>query len=89
VEAVEIDDAYETELESELQIVRDAIVLVASGGARRVVVANLHHARVLVQPARDIAAGVGVALEVLETVDARRLDIAVTLDGSRRVRVAG
>lgn len=77
MEALEIDDAFETELASELRLVRDAMLFVASGATRRVVVANLRHGRVLIEPALDIATGVGVGVEILETADPQRVDLAV------------
>jgi hypothetical protein len=77
VEALEIDGAYEAELDTELGMLRDAIVLVAARSARRVVVANLAHGRVLIEPAREIAVDLGVELDVLETSDPRRVDFAV------------
>ena len=50
--------------------------MVATGGARRVVVSNLRHGRVIVEPARDVADAAGVQLAVLPTVDPRRIDLA-------------
>jgi hypothetical protein len=75
VEALEIDDAFETELESELQLVRDAVLLVASGVARRVIVANLQHGRVIALPAREFAADVGIEIDSLPTADDLRIDL--------------
>jgi hypothetical protein len=77
VEAESIDEAFAAELEAELQMVRDAMVLVARGGARRVIVANLRHGRVLLEPARAAAERAGVVLQILETADPRRGDLAL------------
>lgn len=71
-----IDSEFEEELEAELQMVREAVLLVASGGARRVVVANLHHGRVILEPARAFAADAGLRLEPIATSDPRRVDLA-------------
>ena len=76
MEAEVIDTAFEEELEAELQMVREAVLLVAAGGARRVVVANLRHGRVILEPARAFAADAGLCLEPMPTADPRRVDIA-------------
>jgi hypothetical protein len=76
VEAEIVDVAFEEELEAELQMVREAVLLVASGGARRVVVANLHHGRVILEPARAFAVDAGLSVEPLPTADPRRVDLA-------------
>lgn len=73
---VATDDAFEAQLEAELQMVREAILLVAAGGARRVVVANLCHGRVILEPARAFASDAGLRVEALPTADPRRVDIA-------------
>jgi hypothetical protein len=57
-------------------MVREAILLVASGAARRVVVANLHHGRVILEPARAFAADTDLRIEAVPTSDSRRVDIA-------------
>jgi hypothetical protein len=72
-----LDDEFELELDLELSLLRDAVVLVASGAARRVVVANLRHGRVIAEPARALAGDCGVELTLLETADPRRVDFAV------------
>jgi hypothetical protein len=76
MEALVLDDAFEAELESELQMVREAILLVASGAARRVVVANLRHGRVILEPARAFAADLGLCVTTVPTSDPRRVDLA-------------
>jgi len=79
MEALVLDDAFERELESELRMVREAILLIAAGGARRVVVANLRHGRVILEPARALASDLGLGVEALSTDDPRRIDIAAAL----------
>jgi len=76
MEALATDDVFENELESELQMVRHAVLLVASGEARRVTVANLHHGRVILEPARAFAAEMGLRLEAVPTSNPQRVDIA-------------
>jgi hypothetical protein len=76
MEALVLDEAFEAELELELQIVREAILLVASGAARRVVVANLRHGRVILEPARAYAADAGLFVLTVPTSDSRRVDLA-------------
>jgi hypothetical protein len=74
---LEADGTFETELEIELGVVRDAVLLVATGGARRVIVANLQHGRVVMEPALAIARQAGVSLGGLPTADGRRVDLVV------------
>jgi hypothetical protein len=75
--AIALDDAFEIELELELQLLRDAVVLVASGGARRVVVANLRHGRVIAEPARAFARECGIELATIPTGQPPRIDFSV------------
>jgi hypothetical protein len=77
MEALALDDGFEEELESELQMVREAVLLVASGWASRVVVANVLHGRVILGPARDVANGSGLSVETIATSDPRRVDLAI------------
>ena len=79
MEAEVIDEAFEAELESELRMVREATLLVAAGWARRVVVANLNHGRVILEPAREFATEAGIRLETMATADPRRIDIAAQI----------
>ncbi len=51
--------------ERELQLVREAIAMVAMGAAPRVVVAGIHHADLVVDPARRLAIESGVRLNLL------------------------
>ena len=76
MEALAIDEAFEDELEAELRMVHEAILLVASGAARRVTVANLRHGRVILEPAQAYAGEAGLHLESVNTADPRRIDIA-------------
>lgn len=76
MEAQVVDTAFEEELEAELRLVREAVLLVAAGGARRVVVANLRHGRVILEAAGAFATDAGLRLEALPTSDPRRVDLA-------------
>ena len=76
MEALAIDEAFEDELEAELRMVQEAILLVASGAAQRVTVANLRHGRVILEPAEAFAGEAGLHLESVDTADPRRIDIA-------------
>jgi CheY-like chemotaxis protein len=49
-------------LEHEIDLVREAIAMVASGGSRRVVVGGLHFGEALLEPAGALAAASGVRL---------------------------
>jgi len=51
--------------EREMQLLREAIAMVAIGAAPRVVVAGIHHAAVVVDPARRLAIESGVRLNLL------------------------
>lgn len=64
-------------LDQELDLVRDAIALVASGRSRRVVVASLRFGEQLIEPARRMASQAGVRIEPLWTADDAGADIAV------------
>ncbi len=64
-------------LERELQLVREAIALVAGGGARRVVVAGLRFGDALVAPGSRLALEAGVRVTRLPTADDARVDLAV------------
>jgi hypothetical protein len=83
MESLEVHRGHERALASELRLVREAILLVASSGSPRVVVANLRHGRRLMEPASEIAADAGVTLEILETGRGRRVDLAAVADGVR------
>lgn len=64
-------------LDQELDLVRDAIALVASGRSRRVVVASLRFGEQLIEPARRMASQAGVRIEPLWMADDAGADIAV------------
>ena len=51
--------------ERDLQLLREAIAMVAIGAAPRVVVAGIHHAAAVVDPARRLAIESGVRLNLL------------------------
>jgi hypothetical protein len=64
-------------VEKELGLVRDAIAMVASGGAPRVVVAGLRLGEALLEPARRMALRAGVRVVPLWSADEAGADIAV------------
>jgi hypothetical protein len=65
-------------LEAELRLVEHAVLLVAAGGAPRVVVANLRYGRVIAEPASTFARSQGVSLALLPTATPGRLDFAAS-----------
>lgn len=66
-----------TTLEHEMRLVREAISMVASGGAPRVSVAGLRFGDVLLEPARRLAREAGVDLVPLWSADDAGVDIMV------------
>ena len=64
-------------LEHEMNLVREAIAMVASGASRRVVVGGLRFGETLMAPARGWAAEAGVRLVPLWMPDDTGADIAV------------
>jgi hypothetical protein len=74
---LDIDDALANELAAEMQLIREAALLVAHGAATRVVVANVRHGRLLLLAAEAMAAGLGLHLEGLATSAPARTDVAV------------
>lgn len=64
-------------LEHELNLVRDAIAMVAGGGAPRVIVGGLRFGEALLTTARGMAAEAGVRLVPLWMPDDAGADIAV------------
>ena len=64
-------------LEHEMNLVRDAIAMVASGASRRVVVGGLRFGETLLAPARGLAAEAGVRLVPLWMPDDTGADIAI------------
>ena len=64
-------------LEYEMTLVREAIVMVASGGSRRVILGGLRFGQALISPARGLAAEAGVRLVPLWMPGGAGADIAV------------
>jgi len=64
-------------IEYEMTFVREAIVMVASGGSRRVILGGLRFGQALISPARGLAAEAGVRLVPLWTPGDGGADIAV------------
>ena len=64
-------------LDQELQLVYEAIAMVASGGAPRVVVGGLTFGEALLEPARALAEEAGVRIVPLWMPDDAGADIAV------------
>lgn len=64
-------------LEQELLLVREAIDMVAGGGAPRVVVGGLQFGEALVEPARELADAAGVRVVPLWMPDDAGADIAI------------
>jgi len=60
-----------------MQLIREAIQMVASGGAPRVVLAGIRFGEVLLYPARHLAHDAGVELTALRRVDDAGSDIQV------------
>lgn len=64
-------------MDRELGLVNDAITLVATGAAPRVVVAGLRFGRQLLKPVRRIAGARGVRIVPLWSRDGSAADIAI------------
>jgi len=64
-------------LEHEMNLVRNAVDMVASGRSRRVVVGGLQFGEALLVPARGLAAEAGVRLVPLWMPDDAGADIAI------------
>lgn len=56
-------------LDREMDLVRGAIAMVASGGSRRVVLASLHFGDALLEPSRRLASAAGVRVMPLWSLD--------------------
>lgn len=75
--ATAMADAVATALDHELLIVREAIMMVASGGSPRVVVAGLRFAGALIGPGSRLAEAAGVRLVPLWWADEAGADLAI------------
>jgi hypothetical protein len=64
-------------IERELRLVREAIALVASGGASRVVVGGIRLGEALLLPAGQLALEAGVRIVPLWTADEAGVDLVV------------
>lgn len=64
-------------LEHEMRLIREAIAMVASGGAPRVVLAGIRFGETLLDPSRRLALEAGVRLVPLWGADEAGADIAV------------
>lgn len=64
-------------LERESRIVREAIALVASGGARRVVIAGLRFGDEVADPARAAALESGLRVRSLARTTGEGIDLAI------------
>ena len=64
-------------LEHEMRLIREAIVMVASGRAPRVVLAGIRFGETLLDPSRCLALEAGVRLRPLRRTDGAGSDIAV------------
>jgi hypothetical protein len=64
-------------IDREMNLVREAIAMVATGGSPRVTVAGLHFGEELLPSARRLAAGAGVRIVPLWMLDDMGADITV------------
>jgi hypothetical protein len=64
-------------LEHEMRLIREAIAMVASGGAPRIILAGLNFSETLLDPARRLALEAGVRLVPLWRADEAGADIAI------------
>lgn len=71
------DAALVRRLDGEARLLREAILLVAAGGAPRVLVAGLHLARAILADAERLAAEQGVRVVPLWTADEQQFDVRV------------
>jgi hypothetical protein len=71
------DAALTRQLDGELRLVREAILLVASGGAPQVMVAGLRLPEAILPKARELAAQAGVRIVPMWTASEEGLAIRV------------
>ncbi len=64
-------------LDREMQLIREAIAMVALGGYPRVVIAGIHFGEALLLPGRRLAFDAGVRLVALWRADEAGVDLAV------------
>jgi hypothetical protein len=64
-------------LEHEMALIREAIAMVALGGAPRIILAGINFGETLLDPARRLALEAGVRLVPLWRADERGADIAI------------
>jgi hypothetical protein len=64
-------------IDREAELLSSAVRLVASGGAARTTVGNLHLSEVVIEIVRPLAADLGVELEPLWRTDEQGVDILV------------
>jgi hypothetical protein len=72
-----LEETTAAAIERELQTVRSAIDMVASGASRRVVLAGLRFGESLLRPARRMALGTGTRIVPLWNTDESGGDLAV------------
>lgn len=70
---VPIRDSFETEL----QLIREAIAMVATGKSPRVILAGIRHAASLLEPAQRLASDAGVVVAPLPRTDPSGTDLVV------------
>jgi hypothetical protein len=70
-------DAVQAAIEHEMRQIREAIAMVASGGARRTIVVGLQLGDALLEQARQDATEAGVRLVPLWRADEAGVDIAI------------
>jgi hypothetical protein len=76
-QSTESADRVGRTLEQEMNLVREAIAMVATGRSRRVIVGGLRLGEALLAPARAMASEAGVRLVPLWTTDEAGVDIAI------------